>query len=167
MGKPSQLGMAWGQNPQTIHPLVRGLLPLRPCTEKERKYRMNESEKRDKWLKIRISEREKEVIDTKFRNSGMKNVSDFIRAMIFVGVIVKFSDDDRKQLLRDFSAMSNNINQIARRANTTGKVYPEDIAQIKEGQQKLWQLLNCFLSQLQNAKRSATLQTGARPITAD
>ena len=47
---------------------------------------MNESEKRDKWLKIRISEREKEVIDTKFRNSGMKNVSDFIRAMIFMGV---------------------------------------------------------------------------------
>ena len=128
---------------------------------------MNESEKRDKWLKIRISEREKEVIDTKFRNSGMKNVSDFIRAMIFVGVIVKFSDDDRKQLLRDFSAMSNNINQIARRANTTGKVYPEDIAQIKEGQQKLWQLLNCFLSQLQNAKRLATLPTAARPITAD
>ena len=78
---------------------------------------MNESEKRDKWLKIRISEREKEVIDTKFRNSGMKNVSDFIRAMIFVGVIVKFSDADRKQLLRDFSAMSNNINQIARKAN--------------------------------------------------
>ena len=97
----------------------------------------------------------------------MKNVSDFIRAMIFVGVIVKFSDDGRKQLLRDFSAMSNNINQIARRANTTGKVYPEDIAQIKEGQQKLWQLLNCFLSQLQNAKRSATLPTAARPITAD
>ena len=95
---------------------------------------MNESEKRDKWLKIRISEREKEVIDTKFRNSGMKNVSDFIRAMIFVGVIVKFSDDDRKQLLRDFSAMSNNINQIAGRANTTGKVYPEDIVQIKDGQ---------------------------------
>ena len=128
---------------------------------------MNESEKRDKWLKIRISEREKEVIDTKFRNSGMKNVSDFIRAMIFVGVIVKFSDDDRKQLLRDFSAMSNNINQIARRANTTGKVYPEDIAQIKEGQQKLWQLLNCFLSQLQNAKRSVILPTAVRPTTAD
>lgn len=98
---------------------------------------MNESEKRDKWLKIRISEQEKEVIDTKFRNSGMKNVSDFIKAMIFVGIIVKFSDDDRKQLHRDFSAMSNNINQIARRANATGKVYPEDIAQIKEGQQKL------------------------------
>lgn len=128
---------------------------------------MNESEKRDKWLKIRISEREKEVIDNKFHNSGMKNVSDFIRAMIFVGVIVKFSDDDRKQLLRDFSAMSNNINQIARRVNSTGKVYPEDIAQIKEGQQKLWQLLNCFLSQLQKAKRSATLPTAARPITAD
>ena len=128
---------------------------------------MNESEKRDKWLKIRISEQEKEVIDTKFRNSGMKNVSDFIRTMIFVGVIVKFSDDDRKQLLRDFSAMSNNINQIARRANTTGKVYPEDIAQIKEGQQKLWQLLNCFLSQLQNAKRSVILPTAVRPTTAD
>ena len=128
---------------------------------------MNESEKRDKWLKIRISTQEKEVIDRKFENSGMKNLSDFIRAMIFVGVIVKFSDDDRKQLLLDFSAMANNINQIARRANATGKIYPEDIAQIREGQQKLWQLLNCFLSQLQNARQSATLPTVARPTTAD
>ena len=106
---------------------------------------MNESEKRDKWLKIRISEREKEVIDTKFRNSGMKNVSDFIRAMIFVGVIVKFSDDDRKQLLRDFSAMSNNINQIARKANETNSIFAEDMRIIKKSQDELSNILSKFI----------------------
>ena len=102
---------------------------------------MNESEKRDKWLKIRISEREKEVIETKFRNSGMKNVSDFIRAMIFVGVIVKFSDDDCKQLLRDFSAMSNNINQIAYWANARRNVRESEIADAAVLARRAWELV--------------------------
>ena len=55
---------------------------------------MTESEKRNKWLKIRISDEEKEAIDRKFRNSGLKSLSDFVRAMIFTGVIVHFNEND-------------------------------------------------------------------------
>lgn len=128
---------------------------------------MNESEKRDKWLKIRISEEEREVINKKFRNSGLKNFSDFVRAMIFVGVIVRFDDEKQRQLLRDFSSMSNNINQIARRVNSTGKIYDGDIAEIKEGQERLWRQLNCFLSQLQNVRQSATSPIPKIPTTED
>lgn len=128
---------------------------------------MMESEKRNKWLKIRISDEEKEAIDRKFRNSGLRSLSDFVRAMIFTGLIVHFNENDQRQLLRNFSSMSNNINQIARRVNTTGKIYAEDIAEIKEGQERLWQQLNCFLSQLQKARQSATLPTQKRPTTED
>ena len=41
------------------------------------------------------------------------------------------------EAMRQLSAIGNNINQIARRANVTNKVYKEDIAEIKELGDKL------------------------------
>ena len=46
---------------------------------------MNEKEnknRRDLYLKIRVSREELDTIDRKFRNSGMKSRSEFVRAMI-------------------------------------------------------------------------------------
>ncbi|MGN0621656.1 MAG: plasmid mobilization relaxosome protein MobC [Porcipelethomonas sp.] len=47
-----------------------------------------------------------------------------------------------KQLIINSSSASNNINQIARRVNSTGNIYSKDLAEIKEQQnQILHQLL--------------------------
>ena len=53
---------------------------------------MNEKEnknRRDLYLKIRVSREELDAIDRKFRNSGMKSRSEFVRSMIFEGYIVQ------------------------------------------------------------------------------
>ena len=42
--------------------------------------------------------------------------------------------------------VANNINQIAVRVNSTGNVYADDISEIKEGQDKIWQQLKFFQS---------------------
>ena len=118
-------------------------------------------------MQIRLTEAEYEAIERKFRNSGLKSRSEFIRTMIFEGYLILINEDELNKLNQLIYNVANNINQIAVRVNSTGNVYADDISEIKEGQDKIWQQLNCFLSQLQNAKRSATLQTGARPITAD
>lgn len=34
---------------------------------------------------------------------------------------------------------SNNLNQLARRANETGRIYPEDLADIRQNQAQLWE----------------------------
>ena len=78
----------------------------------------------------------------------MKSRSDFFRHMIFTGYIVIFNDDKMNELLKVARSISNNFNQVAVRANSGGKVYPEDISALREGVEKLWQPLRYFQSLL-------------------
>ena len=128
-----------------------------PCPPVHRKIKrevytkMNEKEnknRRDLYLKIRVSREELDAIDRKFRNSGMKSRSEFVRAMIFEGYIVQFNEEKMSEILRLARNISGNINQIAVRANSGGRVYDDDIAEIKEGVNKLWQPLRYFQSLL-------------------
>ncbi len=47
---------------------------------------MEEKNKRNKYLKIRVSEEEMEAIKRKFQNSGMDTLSGFVRAMLTVSI---------------------------------------------------------------------------------
>ena len=112
---------------------------------------MNEKEnknRRDLYLKIRVNREELDAIDRKFRNSGMKSRSEFVRAMIFEEYIVQFNEEKLSEILRLARNISVNINQIAVRANSGGRVYDDDIAEIKEGVNRLWQPLRYFQSLL-------------------
>ena len=42
--------------------------------------------------------------------------------------------------------LSANVNQVALRANKNGKIYGEDIAEMKARLEEIWQLLNCIRS---------------------
>ena len=97
-----------------------------------------------------MSREELDAIDRKFRNSGMKSRSEFVRAMIFECYIVQFNEDKLSEILRLARNISGNINQIAVRVNSVGRVYDNDIAEIKEGVNRLWQPLRFFQSQLMN-----------------
>ena len=74
-------------------------------------------------------------------------------SMIFEGYIVNFDEEKFDKIYRLVGSIANNINQIAVRVNSTNKVYAEDIVNIKEGQDKIWQLLNSLQSKLLRLKR--------------
>ena len=114
---------------------------------------MEKNNKRDLFLKIRVSQEEMDAIDRKFQNSGMKSKSEFIRAMIFEGYIVHFDENELKKIFNLMSNISNNINQIAMRVNRTGEAYKEDLTEIKEELNQIWQPLRFFQSQLLKLKR--------------
>ena len=101
-------------------------------------------------MQIRLTEAEYEAIERKFRNSGLKSRSEFVRAMIFEGYIVQFNEEKLSEILRLARNISGNINQIAVRANSGGGVYADDIAEIRKGVDQLWQPLRFFQSQLMN-----------------
>ena len=111
-----------------------------------------EKEKRSKFIKFRVSEEEYEAIERKFRVSRLSSKSEFIRLMIFEGIIVHFSEKDLNEMQRLLSNIANNINQIAVRANSTGNVYADDLEEIKRNQVKIWQLQKSLLSKVQKAK---------------
>ena len=104
-------------------------------------------------MQIRLTEAEYEAIERKFRNSGLKSRSEFIRTMIFEGYLILINEDELKKLNQLIYNVANNINQIAVRVNSTNKVYAEDFANIREGQDKIWQLLNSLQSKLLRLKR--------------
>ena len=152
-----KLGKSWAHFTAThnSHRLQEGH-PLNPDSENIKRKEtmiMENNKRRDLYLKIRVNQEELDYIDRKFQESGMKSRSDFVRAMIYQGYIVKFSEFELKELIRLARSISNNINQIAVRANSGGKVYDNDIADIKKGVDQLWQPLRYFQSQLMSLHR--------------
>ena len=126
-----------------------------------------EYDTRDIIEKFRVNKEEAELIDIKFRNSGYKSKSDFFRIMIFQGQIIKVSDEYLSDFRRKYTSISNNINQIVLRLNASGNIYAEDIAEIKNGVNEIWQQLKYFRSLLLRVKPSPTLEVLQRPKTED
>lgn len=125
-----------------------------PCTPKRKeRIKIAENEPHNWYMQIRLTEAEYEAIERKFRNSGLKSRSEFVRAMIFEGYIVHFDEEKFDKIYKLIGSISNNVNQIAVRVNSTNKIYAEDIVNIKEGQDKIWQLLNSLQSKLLRLKR--------------
>ena len=69
-------------------------------------------------LSIRVSERERKQIEEKAAVTGMV-ASAYIRTMALEGENVDITiHENRQKLMHELSAIGNNINQIARMANT-------------------------------------------------
>lgn len=113
---------------------------------------IQQSDSRTKFIKFRVSDEELDAINKKYQNSGMKSKSDFIRTMILEGHIVQFNEAELKAIRRLIGNISANVNQIAIRVNSTGNLYAQDIAEIKEGINQIWQPLNYFQSELLKLK---------------
>lgn len=103
---------------------------------------MEEKNKRNKYLKIRVSEEEMDAIRKKFQNSGMPTLSDFVRAMIFEGYIVQMDKNEIHAIYKLVANIANSINQIALRVNTTGNIYAKDIEDIQSKLNIIWQQLH-------------------------
>lgn len=83
------------------------------------------------------------------------------------GHIVIFSETELREIHRLMTTIANNVNQIAVRANSTGKVYDEDIAEIKEEINQIWQPLRYFQSQLLSENSKPVLKPRSVKISND
>ena len=123
--------------------------------------KMDDTERRKNLIHIRVTDEELKIIDRKVKNSGCGSRCEFIRQMIFQGQLIYINDEVLKDLRNKLNSVSNNVNQIAVRLHKKGNIYDEDIADIKNGVNEIWQLQKSFLSLLQKVKPlpiSPTLQ---------
>ena len=100
-------------------------------------------------IKFRVNDEENKLLEEKFLLSKCSSKSQFIRAMIFKGFIIKFDDKKLKNISRNIAGIASNINQIAVRVNSTGNIYAEDISEIQRDINELWRQLRYFQSELQ------------------
>ena len=72
-------------------------------------------------------------------------MSAFIRKMVLNGYMIIPEWPELKGVLSLHSRISNNLNQYAKKANETGKLYEEDIAEIKKMNNEQTELLKKVL----------------------
>ena len=92
-------------------------------------------------MTIRVSERERRQIEEKATATGMVP-SAYIHTMALEsGDIDTTIHKDSQKLMHELSAIGNNINQIARMANTNVFISKSDVQEVKEQLRQIQQLL--------------------------
>ena len=107
---------------------------------------------RNVQLNFRVSEDEKEWIEQKMEIAGVINREAYLRKMAMDGYILKLDLPELKEIISLMRRMSNNINQIAKRMNETGRLYGADIQEIIQNQERLWSEVRNILSRLAKIK---------------
>ena len=103
---------------------------------------------REHQVIFRVTEAEKELIRQRMALLGTRNMQSFLRKMALDGYVVKLELPELKEMVSLLRRSSNNLNQIARHAHETGRVYPVDIEEVLAMQQTLWQGMNKLLTRL-------------------
>jgi len=99
-------------------------------------------------ISFRVTAREKDLIKQKMAQFKTNNLNAYMRKMAIDGYVINVdvsSISDCTTLLRN---ISNNINQIARRVNSTNNIYTEDMKNIMAQLDKIWNQQNEILRSL-------------------
>lgn len=104
--------------------------------------------KRDVQLNFRVSPEELAFIEQKMAQLGTKNREAYLRKMALDGYVVRLELPELKELVSLMRYSSNNLNQLARRVNETGRIYDADLEDISRRQEALWDGVHRILTQL-------------------
>lgn len=106
---------------------------------------MSENRARPIQLKVRVNQQEKEIIQQKMQQLGTNNMGVYLRKMAIDGYVLKLDMAEMKEMVLLLRRMSSNINQIAKRANETGRIYDADLDEIQNRQEQLWTVMRNVL----------------------
>ena len=104
--------------------------------------------KRNIMVRFRVTPEEKAMIEEKMSQVGTSNMEAYLRKMSIDGYILKLDLPELKEMISLLRRTSNNLNQIAKRMNQTGRLYGEDLDDILQNQECLWQAANEILAKL-------------------
>ena len=95
-----------------------------------------------------VSAEEMDLIRQKMAQFGTKNLSAYLRKMALDGYVVRLDLPELKELISRMRYSSNNLNQLAKRAHETGRIYEADLEDISQRQEQLWAGVREILARL-------------------
>ena len=104
--------------------------------------------KREVQLNFRVSPEELALIEQKMAQLGTTNREAYLRKMALDGYVVRLELPELKELVSLMRYSTNNLNQLARRAHETGRIYDADLEDISRRQEALWDGVHQVLTQL-------------------
>ena len=125
------------------------------------------SEVRRHLITFRVNDMELAAINKRYAETSFKSRGDFCRYSALTVMNVEEDTEEIKQIARYISSISNSFNQVAYRVNKTGKVYDEDIADMKARLEEVWQLLVSIRSTREHTVQLLISATQTKPQTAN
>ena len=111
---------------------------------------MRRNEGRTVGLYTTVSPEEKEVIDRKMAMLGATNLRAYLRKMAVDGYVVQLDMSGVVELVKLLRSISNNVNQIAKRCNSTHNLYAQDVEDLRKGYTEVWHGIHELLKKFES-----------------
>jgi len=95
-----------------------------------------------------VSEEERDMINRRMEQSGIKSKRAYMLKMAVDGRVISVELESVREMVRLLSNATNNINQIAKRANQTGSIYAADIDELSSRYDEIWGQTKVILKKL-------------------
>jgi len=102
--------------------------------------------KREVMIRFRVTEAERDVIFEKMRQLRTNNLAAYLRKIAIDGYAITTDFSGLKTVAAEMQKIGINFNQIAKRVNSTSRIYEQDIDEMKRGIDEIWRLLRSSLS---------------------
>jgi len=107
---------------------------------------------RNRQIIFWVSPVEEAMIEERMSQVGTKSLSAYLRKIAIDGMIINLQIPELKEIISLLRRCSNNLNQIAKQMNATGRIYDTEMEQILQYQEELWQAVNEILKKLSAIK---------------
>ncbi len=101
---------------------------------------------------FKVTDEERALIKQRMALMGIRNMSAYIRKMCIDGYTVQLQIPELTECAKFLRYTSNNVNQIARRVNSGGGVYPDEVGEITSKLSEASGLFGNILEQLSKIK---------------
>ena len=101
---------------------------------------------------FKVSEKERKLIEERMELAGIRNMSGFIRKMCIDGYTVHLQISELTECAKLLRYTSNNVNQITRRVNSGGGIYPNEVDEISAKLTEVSGLFGNILERLSKIK---------------
>lgn len=106
------------------------------------------SDRRDQQLHFRVSKPELERIRGKMAELGIVSIGAYLRKMALDGYCIRLDLQELSRMAYLLQMCSNNLNQYAKRANESGRVYRTDMEDLRVRLDELIGLAKQILAKL-------------------
>ena len=102
--------------------------------------------KRKMVLRCPVTDEERKLIEHKMSLVPTNQIGAYLRKMAIDGYIIYTDTTNIQKFNKELQRLGRNINQIAKRVNSTSSIYKADIEELREDLREIWQLQRTILS---------------------
>ena len=109
-----------------------------------------DDERKTMRMKLKLNSTEYEKLKRYTAESGLRSMSQYMLNSIIATPIIEITDEELAPIKARVNEISDSINSIAIRVNQTGKIYHEDMEEIRQGIEEISAMLSEYQEKLES-----------------